>query len=445
MIYMNRNRLLLLLLVLAITLRLTAEEKKDTTSFRKEGFTFGVLPVVAYDNDLGFQYGVLTNLYWYGDGSEYPKYDHSLYLECSRYVAGTMLLRTYLDSRKLLPGLRTTIDFTWFNDLTMDFTGFNGRESLYHREWEDEDSEEYRTSIYYRHSRRMARLMAGVRKDIENTPFYWQAGLTLFNMKIGTVDKSKLKSDVPQDATTLYEQYCKWNVLRENERRGGVDGFLRAGIGIDTRQGEAFSTGGIWSELLLSVAPRFFSNHDNHWVKLTIYHRQYFDLYKEKLVLAYRLGVQHRLSGRQPFYLLPHWVTNTLGSATSQGLGGAKTMRGLVRNRIVADGTAMGNIELRWVPIRFQWLKQHWSLGFNAFSDLGITTQGYDVNFEDVPKDMIESHFDFSSSNDKLHASTGLGVKIGMNSNFVVSADWGKALDANDGASGFYVQMNWLF
>lgn len=35
----------------------------------KTGWTFGVLPSVAYDADLGFQYGALTNLYYYGDGS----------------------------------------------------------------------------------------------------------------------------------------------------------------------------------------------------------------------------------------------------------------------------------------------------------------------------------------------------------------------------------------
>ena len=42
----------------------------------KKGFGFGALPAVSYDSDLGFQYGALVNLYDYGDGSRYPKYDH---------------------------------------------------------------------------------------------------------------------------------------------------------------------------------------------------------------------------------------------------------------------------------------------------------------------------------------------------------------------------------
>jgi len=57
----------------------------------KKGFGFGALPAISYDSDLGFQYGALVNLYQYGDGSRYPKYDYSLYLEYSRYTKGTEL------------------------------------------------------------------------------------------------------------------------------------------------------------------------------------------------------------------------------------------------------------------------------------------------------------------------------------------------------------------
>ena len=34
----------------------------------KTGWNFGVLPSVAFDADLGFQGGALTNIYYYGDG-----------------------------------------------------------------------------------------------------------------------------------------------------------------------------------------------------------------------------------------------------------------------------------------------------------------------------------------------------------------------------------------
>ena len=50
----------------------------------KTGWNFGALPSVAFDADLGFQGGALANIYYYGDGSQYPEYIHSLYAEADR-------------------------------------------------------------------------------------------------------------------------------------------------------------------------------------------------------------------------------------------------------------------------------------------------------------------------------------------------------------------------
>ena len=47
----------------------------------KTGLSFGALPAVAFDSDLGFQYGLLGNLFQYGDGTTYPDYRWSLYAE----------------------------------------------------------------------------------------------------------------------------------------------------------------------------------------------------------------------------------------------------------------------------------------------------------------------------------------------------------------------------
>ena len=41
----------------------------------KKGWNFGPLPVVGYNSDLGFQYGACVDIFNYGDGSRYPKFD----------------------------------------------------------------------------------------------------------------------------------------------------------------------------------------------------------------------------------------------------------------------------------------------------------------------------------------------------------------------------------
>lgn len=416
------------------------------SSFVKTGFSFGVLPAVAYDADLGFQYGVLSNLYWYGDGSRYPAYDHSLYVELSRYIAGTMMFRAYYDSPTLLarlsPTLRLTVDYTMIRDLKSDFYGFNGRKSVYREQWEDEDGQGYISTAFFAHHRRMIRGMAGIRHNIPGTPLFAQFGVTAFDVECGPVRRSEWRH-TPPDAPTLYDLYRQWGVIRPDEAEGGTDVFLRLGFGYDSRDNEAFATQGVWSEILFAAEPKAFTSNKKGFLRLTLNHRQYFSLGSPNLVLAYRLTAQNRLSGRVPFYILPHLTTNTLTSATSQGLGGGKTLRGVLRNRIVADGVAMANVEARWLFARFNLLGQQWALGVNAFGDMGIATQEYDCDTSGVPDDLRATYF--RTGSDNLHGSLGAGLKIHMNANFIVSADYGRALRADDGEGGFYVYMNYLF
>ena len=45
------------------------------------------------------------------------------------------------------------------------------------------------------------------------------------------------------------------------------------------------------------------------------------------------------------------------------------------------------------------------------------------------------------------HMAAGLGLKIAMNENFVLSVDWAMALDKRDNAkwANFYIKMGYLF
>ncbi len=130
---------------------------QDDTSEVKTGWNFGLLPAVSFDSDLGYQYGGLINLYQYGDGSRYPKYDHSLYFEVSRYTKGSGIYRFYYDSDRLLDNVRITADVSYLPDQAYDFFGFNGYESVYRKEWIDESSPEYRTRMFYKMQQKLFR------------------------------------------------------------------------------------------------------------------------------------------------------------------------------------------------------------------------------------------------------------------------------------------------
>ena len=79
-------------------------QSSDTTATKnvRKGWTFGALPSVSYDADYGFQYGALTNIYYFGDGSTYPEYLHSLYLEAS-YTCFVSLPTLFFQDEMLFP------------------------------------------------------------------------------------------------------------------------------------------------------------------------------------------------------------------------------------------------------------------------------------------------------------------------------------------------------
>jgi len=139
-----------------------------------------------------------------------------------------------------------------------------------------------------------------------------------------------------------------------------------------------------------------------------------------------------------------------LTGATSEGLGGSSTLRGVLRNRVVGDGFAFGNVELRWKPFHFTVFNQECYIGLNAFYDVGIVTNKIDLpeNLETTFEDNMEgyefSDF-FNPGGEALHHSVGISILPVINRNFVIAIDIGKALNAQDGNIGFSMGLNYLF
>ena len=139
-----------------------------------------------------------------------------------------------------------------------------------------------------------------------------------------------------------------------------------------------------------------------------------------------------------------------LTGATSEGLGGSSTLRGVLRNRVIGDAFIMGNIELRWKPVYFKFLKQDCYLGLDGFYDFGRVTKKIEL-----PNDLLttfgttytsENYSDyFKPGAEKFHMSAGTSIMLAMNQNFVIAIDIGKAFNAQDGNIGFSIGLNYLF
>jgi hypothetical protein len=422
-------------LVLAISFVMTVSAVFSQQKVKK-GLGFGALPAISYDSDLGFQYGALVNLFDYGDGTNFPKYNHSLYLELSTYTKGTTIARVRYDSEHLIPNIRTTLDVAYVPDQMADFYGFNGYQSIY----DDNLNESYRN--FYKNEKNTFRIKADFQGYFGESKFGWVAGYAFYNFKMDSVDIDKLNlAAVP--GGDLFQKYKSWGLISDAEADGGSINYLKAGFKYDSRDQLACPEKGIFTEAVIQSAPKFINEAFPH-TKLAIIHRQYFSLAKD-LQFAYRLDYQTTIgSNKVPYFAQPELITSFLIAASKQGLGGKSSVRGILRNRVVGDAVGFGNFELRYKFLRFEWLKQNFYLGTNVFFDSGLVLQPIEMDLSAVSATDRATYFSNYESG-KFHSAAGIGLKIGWNENFVISADYGKAFNKQDGNSGMYIGLNYLF
>ncbi len=437
------KRILFFILILGF---FTSGAQDDLT---KTGWNFGALPTITFDSDLGFQYGGLINLFHYGDGSRYPKYDHSLYLEVSRFTKGSGINRLYYDSDKLIKGLQTSVDISFLSDKAYDFYGFNGYDAVVNAGWFDDENADYRTRMFYKYDRKMFRFKVDLQGKLAGEHVRWVGGINLLNFDLGLVDIDKLnKNKDDEDALPsheeqqgLFEKYRdEWGIISAEDADGGFVPTVKAGVVYDTRDNHPNPMKGMWTEAVLMGSPEFLGG-EHSFSKLSIIHRQYFTIIPKDLSFAYRLAYQTTLGGDVPFYYQTQMITSVMTGASSEGLGGGSSLRGIRRNRVVGDGYFLGNVEARWKFVRFRFINNNFYLGLNAFADFGRVTDKIDVDTSEVENKA--DYFDLDS--EAMHYSFGLGLRIAMNQNFIIKCDYGMAADDRDGNSGIYIGLNYLF
>ena len=461
----------------------------------KTGWNFGALPSVAFDADLGFQGGALANIYYYGDGSQYPEYIHSLYAEAAYTTKNYGIFRVNYDSKYLIPKHRLTLDATYQPDAMCDFYGFNGYQSIYNQslhKWnknpEKMDIDTYQSRAFYKYKRNLFRFAA----DIEGTIWKnikWNAGLGVLGYMIGECDidmlngKNEFDPNIPlgeqkamnENVEGLYEKYVKWGLIDQAEAKGGWHPYLRAGITYDSRDQRTCPTKGIYADAFFTYTAAFGEQAAagyNH-LQFNFNFRHYVPVYRDRVTFAYRIGTQNNIAGQSPFYMNTYLNTLFIQRVMYEGLGGANSLRGIMRNRILANGFAYANVELRCKVAKFDIGRQHFYIGLAPFFDLGVITQPYELDEDKLMKAYnddtdplklpLSSYFatvkncwsETGTTTEDIdltktyfpHMAAGLGLKAAMNENFVLSVDWAMALDPQDNAkwANFYIKMGYLF
>jgi opacity protein-like surface antigen len=439
------KRILFLTLLFCFSAGLISGQEKEKVKMKK-GWTFGAFPVFGYDSNTGVKYGGILKLFDYGDGSKYPMYNQNLHFELSRTTKGSGINQLTWDTRTLIPGIRMLAEASYLTEKVLDFYGFNGYNAYYSPALTTDGDPSYVSPVFYRMDREMIKLKLEFIGKLKGDNLKWFGGFEYLDNDLDTVDINNLNEGrdpgdyLPYVGGGLYGNYIKWGLIPKDQMHGGQTGIFKIGVKYDTRDNEANPMKGLWTEAQVLLAPGFISEGYSY-TRFAFTHRQYFTLLPGRVNFGYRLSYQAKLTGQMPFYMLP-LVYNSAPQLTLSGLGGARTIRGILRNRVVGEDFVYGNAELRWKVFRAIILNQNFYFALSGFMDAGMVTGKYKLPEITDPEGIAWLD---KGEKEQLHFTYGGGAHCAINDNFVLSLDYGWADDPRDGTRGTYLGMNFLF
>lgn len=417
----------MLSLALCLSLSLGSIQAEDKRDIVKTGHSFVPFPMAGFDGAKGILFGALMNVYDFGDGSTYPNPKSSGYFEASGYTGGSKTFIASFDSGSLFPQMRINLAASYCADNAMEFFGFGGRRTFYDAEADDG---------FYKYSRSTTNARADFSGNITRH-LSWEAGYHFNAFKVRDYQPKDEEKGI-----SLFSLYRSWGIIPCDEIFRKYSSAVRVGLRYDSRDFEGVPTKGMLAVAGLIAAPSFFGSSESY-LKFQMTFRQYIPLAKENLTWAYRLDYQSFI-GNAPWYVLPFY---TPGGPVydNAALGGYRTVRGLLYNRVSGQSVGFFNTELRWKFAGLALFKQDIGLMLSGFCD-GITSlRSFDVSNKTAVFPELYSKYITSATGDALHLSVGTALKIILNRNFVLNIEYARALSAQDGAGVMYFNTGFYF
>ncbi len=390
-----------------LTLILGAQENQSKT-----GWIFTPMPNVGFTTDSGVTLGAFSDFFYYGDGRIYPNFLHRLGFSAAYATKGSWNAIVYYDSAHLIEGMRLNATLTYRNAMVNNFYGFNGIASPYDPALDMNN--ETRTAWYTNH-RSFFRFSGAVQGKVSEH-LSWMGGLVFRSVRMSDFMLEKYDSN-----KSLFMRYRDAGLIRADEFGGGISLELKGGLVYDSRDVELAPTRGIYGECYL-LGNGDLKAWKYNYAQFVAHFCQYLSLIPDRLIFAYHLGLQHQFWGEIPYYNLNETATIFYPYEEMTGLGSRTTVRGIRYNRIAAAGYAWGNFELRTTIFRFNLFNQHFDLVLNPFADLCTITREY--RLEEQKRTPY-----YQDRRLPVMAAFGLGGKLHMNTNFIMSLDIGRGID----------------
>lgn len=350
---------------------------------------FTGLPALNYNSDEGFGYGVVGGVYRYGAAGRDPylwSFEPTIFFT----TGGRREVSAVADAPFVFGGVgRLTLFVGFERDCCQPYFGL-GNASMY-----DPDLAKLESGpSFYTYGRRR-----------------WSAVLNLQwrmnrSLRILTGLAAHHNAGESRHLNTLFAQDSTTGTLPASQLSAASIG-PKVGIVLDSRDHERDPHRGLWAEVLLWQGLRL-TGSEHNFTRLTGTVRGYLPL-GSSLTLAGRL-VGERVAGTMPVPMLPD-IASSFRDVT--GLGGDKSIRGVLRNRYLGASRFLANLELRWRGRPFVVLGQRWRLGAVAFVDTGRV---WDATDEVTDRG--------------LHWGRGGGLRVTWGDAFIVAMDVAHASEA---------------
>ena len=358
---------------------------QSPAAWGQTGLEVGGVPAINFDADEGFGYGAIVEIYQYGDGVQQPyrwtlqpkvflttegRRDFTVFFDAPRFL-GAWRLDAFVGSEKQL----ATPYYGMGNDAAFDAGLVTGSDPYYYR---------------FGRTRRGASL--NVQRPLGETPLRLLIG-------VGAVHGSVDISPFDEGGTFLAQELANTGGFIED----GWSDYVRAGLIYDTRDRETGPRRGTWTEFLVQRVDEALGSTSSY-TRLSFTDRRYFSL--GPVVLAHRLFVQ-QVSDDVAFHEIHRVQASFKGQ---EGIGGAQTVRGVLKNRYIGRGLMVWNTELRYRALEFDALGKPFHVVLSGYADAGRVWKD-DMHLDELFSD--------------LHRGYGGGLRIGMGENFTVAFDAG--------------------
>ena len=366
------------------------------------GLEVGGVPAVNFDADEGVGYGAVVALYHYGDGSVRP-YAWSLQPTVFLTTEGRRDFTLFFDAPAMHGRWRLDAFAGSQRQIATPYYGVGNASRNEEERVTDDDPR------YYRFGRTLHSGLVNLQRPLGSTPLRLLVG--------GGAIRGSLEAVPEGEGTTRVAAEI------EDGLWAGADGwsnFIRVGLVWDTRDQETGPRSGTWSDLLIQRVDEALGSAASY-TRWTLTDRRYWPL--GPVVVAHRVLVQGTGSGVPLFDL--HRVQTSFRD--QEGLGGAKSVRGVLRNRYAGRGLFVWNAEVRWRALEFQAVGRPFHVVLSAFADAGRVWDGQ-PRIDELVSD--------------LHRGWGGGVRLGMGSDFVVAADAGTGAETG---LQLYIGLGYLY